>query len=76
MKRGWVFRRVAIYYAKAAVFAVAAYGLLLAIHGQTKLSFFEWMLLMWLAFSIGYVPVFIRLIRGAQGRDQVMVDTE
>jgi hypothetical protein len=55
---------VAIYYAKAAVFTVASYGLLLLIYGQTGISFFEWTLILLGAFTVGYIPNFVRLLRG------------
>ncbi len=63
MKRNVVMKSVAMYYAKAAVFMIASYGLLLLIYGKTKLSFFEWVLILLAAFTIAYIPVLIRLLR-------------
>ncbi|MFN4160431.1 MAG: hypothetical protein ACK4FW_00360 [Stenotrophomonas sp.] len=66
MKREVFLKSVAIYYAKAAVFTVASYGLLLLIYGRTKISFFEWVLILLAAFTVGYIPTFIRLLRGKE----------
>ena len=63
IKRNDVLKSVAMYYAKAAVFMIASYGLLLLIYGQTRLSFFEWVLILLAAFTIAYIPTFIRLLR-------------
>lgn len=69
MKLEVVLRSVAIYYTKAAVFTVASYGLLLLIFGQMRLSFFEWVLILLAAFTVGYIPNFIRLLRGKEVLD-------
>jgi len=66
MKREVILKSAAIYYAKAAVFTVASYGLLLLIYGRTGISFFEWVLILLAAFTIGYIPTFIRLLRGKE----------
>lgn len=64
MKRELLLKSVAVYYAKSAVFTVASYGLLLLVYGRTGISFFEWVLILLAAFTIGYIPSFIRLLRG------------
>ena len=66
MKREVILKSAAIYYSKAAVFTVASYGLLLLIYGRTGISFFEWVLILLAAFTIGYIPTFIRLLRGKE----------
>lgn len=64
MKLSIVLRAVFIYYVKAVAFAAFSYGLLLLIYGQTKMSFFSWVLILLVAFTIGYIPSFVRLLRG------------
>lgn len=66
MKREVVLQSVAIYYAKAMVFTVISYGLLLLIYGRTKISFFDWVLILLAAFTVGYIPTFIRLLLGKE----------
>lgn len=56
-------RSVAIYYAQVAVFIVVSYGLILLVYGRTKLSFLEWALILLVAFTVGYLPYFFRLLR-------------
>lgn len=63
-----ILKGIAIYYAKAAIFAVASYGLLLLIYGRTGISFFEWIIILLMAFTIGYIPVFVRLLTNKGGR--------
>lgn len=57
-------KSVAVYYVQAVVLIVASYGLLLAIYGRARISFVEWTLILLLAFTIGYIPNFVRLFRG------------
>jgi len=64
MKRGLILKSVAAYYAKAAAFTIASYMLLLLVYGRTGVSFFEWVLILLAAFTVGYIPSFIQLLRG------------
>lgn len=63
MKRELLLKNLAVYYAKAAIFTVASYGLLLLVYGRIGISFFEWVLILLAAFTVGYIPSFIRLLR-------------
>lgn len=63
MKREVVLKNMAIYYVKAMVFAVGSYWLVLLIYGRTKITFFEWAVVILVAFTIGYIPYFIKLLR-------------
>lgn len=64
MKRKFILKGVAAYYAKAAVFTIASYGLLRLVFGNTGVSFIEWALILLAAFTVGYIPVFVGLLRG------------
>lgn len=66
MKREVVLKNIAIYYAKAAAFTVASYGLLILIYERTGISFLEWTLILLVAFKIGYIPTFVRLLQGKE----------
>lgn len=63
MKREVVLKNMAIYYVKTMVFAVGSYWLVLLIYGRTKITFFEWVVVILVAFTIGYIPNFIKLLR-------------
>lgn len=54
---------MAIYYLKASVFTLLAYGLLRALHGETGISFTEWAIIMFAAFTIGYLPTLFKTLR-------------
>lgn len=56
-------KSVVIYYAQVVAFIVASYGLIFLLYGRTKLSFLEWALILLVAFTVGYLPYFVRLIR-------------
>lgn len=56
-----------VYYVKAVIFAAVMYGLLLVLYGPVRFSFFEWLVIIVLAFTVGYIPDFIRLFRGGSG---------
>lgn len=64
MKREVVLKNMAIYYVKTMVFAVGSYWLVLLIYGRTKITFVEWVVVILVAFTIGYIPYFIKLLRG------------
>lgn len=53
-----------MYYAKAAVFTIASYGLLRLVYGHTGISFIEWALILLAAFTVGYMPLYVGLLRG------------
>jgi hypothetical protein len=59
-RRRRILSAVAVYYLKACVFTVVAYGLLRAIHGETGISFADWAIIMFVAFTIGYIPSFVK----------------
>ncbi|MDR7067812.1 hypothetical protein J2X02_000629 [Pseudoxanthomonas japonensis] len=61
-RRRRILAAMAVYYLKASVFTMLAYGLLRAIHGETGISFAEWAIIMFVAFTIGYIPSFIKLL--------------
>ena len=64
MKSKLILKGVAVYYAKAAVFTIASYGLLRLVYGRTGISFIEWALILLAAFTVGYMPLFVGLLRG------------
>lgn len=59
-----ILKGVTVYYAKAAVFTIASYGLLRLVYGHTGISFIEWMLILLAASTVGYIPIFVGLLRG------------
>ena len=56
------------HYLKAAIFAVGGYLLIIAIYGGTRLSFFAWTGIVFLAFTIAYIPLFFRRRKTEQGK--------
>lgn len=67
MKRYSILKKIAIYYLMATVFMIASYVLLRMVYGAVNVSIFEWALIIFSAFTIGYVPVLIRLLRRSGG---------
>lgn len=59
-----ILKGITVYYAKTAVFTVASYGLLRLVYGHTGISFIEWTLALLAAFAVGYIPIFVGLLRG------------
>ncbi|KAF1708878.1 hypothetical protein CSC70_12310 [Pseudoxanthomonas kalamensis DSM 18571] len=55
-----IVRGVLIYYAQVAVFVVASYGLIRLLYGRTELSFLEWALILFIAFTLIYLPILVR----------------
>lgn len=53
-------RDAVVHYLKALIFAVGGYLLIIAIYGGTRLSFFVWAAIVFLAFTIAYIPVLVR----------------
>lgn len=66
MKSKAALKTIATYYVKAVAFTIASYGLLLLVYGRIGISFFEWTGILLVAFTIGYIPSFIRLFRGKE----------
>lgn len=64
MKSKLILKSIAVYYAKAAAFAIASYGLLRLVYGHTGISFIEWALIVLTAFTVGYIPILVGLLRG------------
>lgn len=64
MKRDSAVKGIVLYYLNAVIFVIASYAFLFLIYGQTRVSFFEWALIIFVAFTIGCIPGFIRLFRG------------
>ena len=64
MKIKLILKGVAVYYAKTAVFTIVSYGLLRLVYGHTWISFIEWALILLAAFTVGYIPLFVGLLRG------------
>jgi hypothetical protein len=56
-------KRVAVYYAKAVLFAAMSYGVLMLLYDTAKLSFLEWLLVVFVASTIGLVPYLCQVIR-------------
>lgn len=56
-------RNVLIYYLKALIFAIGSYLLILVIYGGSRLSFFVWVGVVFLAFTIAYIPYLVQLVR-------------
>lgn len=64
MKGKLTLKGVTVYYAKAAVFTITSYGLLRLVYGYTGISFIEWTLILLAASTVGYIPIFVSLLRG------------
>lgn len=63
MNRRRMLSATAIYYLKASVFTLLAYGLLRVLHGETGISFTEWAIIMFVAFTIAYLPTLFKTLR-------------
>lgn len=61
-RRRRILSAMAVYYIKASVFTLLAYGLLCALHGETGISFAEWAIIMFAAFTIAYIPTFFKAL--------------
>lgn len=59
-----ILKGVTVYYAKAIIFVIASYGLLRFVYGHTGISFIEWALILLAAFTVGYITLFVGLLRG------------
>ncbi|WP_229979020.1 hypothetical protein [Stenotrophomonas lactitubi] len=64
MKGKLILKGVTVYCAKAAVFTIASYGFLRLVYGHTGISFIEWTLILLAASTVGYIPIFVGLLRG------------
>lgn len=60
-------RDAAIYYVKAFAFAIGSYLLMMVIYGGSRLSFFAWTSVIFLAFTIAYIPYVVRGARDKRG---------
>lgn len=65
-ERKRIARSIAIYYSQVAAFIVASYGLIFILYGRTKLSFLEWAIILLVAFTVGYLPHFVRMLRASR----------
>lgn len=54
---------VAIYYCAALIFTILSYGLLRLVYGRIEISFLEWIVIMFLAFTIGFIPNWMKMFR-------------
>lgn len=65
--KSWL-RDMAIHYLKALAFGACSYILMWVIYGGVRLSFLAWIAAVLGAFTIAYIPFFLR--RGKEGRDE------
>ena len=52
-----------IYYLKAVAFSLVIYLLLFAVYGGVRISLLAWSVVVLLAFTIAYIPFFVRSVR-------------
>jgi len=64
-------RNISIYYLKASAFSVVSYLLLLVVYGGVRLTFLLWYCIVLLAFTIAYIPFFIRLLISNKEKKEV-----
>jgi len=56
-------KKLLIYYCQTAVFAVLSYGLILLIYGRIGVSFLAWILIIFVGFTVAYIPTLFRSLR-------------
>jgi len=63
MNKYSIIKLVCIYYLQVAVFAIASFGLIFLLYGRAGISILQWLVIVFITFTIGYIPVIIRLLR-------------
>ncbi|WP_202841028.1 hypothetical protein [Luteimonas saliphila] len=56
-------KQTAVFYLKTIAFAVATYLLLFVVYGGVNLSLLAWSVIVALAFTLAYIPSFIRFFK-------------
>lgn len=59
-----ILKRLLIYYCQTVAFAVLSYGLMLLIYGRIGISFLAWVLIVFIGFTVAFIPTLFRLFRG------------
>lgn len=59
-------RDIGIYYLKAVAFALVSYLLLFVVYGGVRISLLAWSAVVILAFTIAYIPFFVRSVRAGK----------